>query len=150
MTEIALGARIVAIARGWIGTPYHHQASCRGVGTDCLGLVRGIYRDVTGRDVDVQTNYTRDWAEASGIETMLAGARAHLGEIDISDLAPGDVVVFRLRHGFVAKHVGIVATATTMIHAMESCAVAEVALSPWWRRHIAGAFRFPDIQIDGA
>ena len=35
------GDAIVAAARTWIGTPYEHQASCRGAGTDCLGLLRG-------------------------------------------------------------------------------------------------------------
>ena len=34
--------RIVMAARGWIGTPYVHQASCRGAGADCLGLIRGV------------------------------------------------------------------------------------------------------------
>ena len=145
MKDMTTAAWIVEIARGWIGTPYHHQASCKGIGTDCLGLVRGVYRDVTGRDADVTANYTRDWADASGDETMLAGARAQLGEIAIREIAPGDVIVFRLRRGFVAKHAAIVATADTMIHAMEGCAVSEVALSPWWRRHIAGAFRFPQL-----
>ncbi len=38
-------ARIVAAARGWIGTPYLHQASLKGVGCDCLGLLRGLYRE---------------------------------------------------------------------------------------------------------
>ena len=33
--------RVVAAARGWRGTPYHDQASLRGVGCDCLGLARG-------------------------------------------------------------------------------------------------------------
>lgn len=147
MDQIAAGARVVDVARGWIGTPYHHQASCKGIGADCLGLVRGVYRQIMGRDADVTANYTRDWAEASGIETMLVGARAHLEEIASESLQPGDVVVFRLRRGVVAKHAAIVATTTTMIHAMEGCAVSEVTLSPWWRRHIAGAFRFP--QRDG-
>lgn len=149
MTEMTTGARIVEIARGWIGTPYHHQASCKGIGADCLGLVRGVYRDVMGRDADVTANYTRDWAEASGVETMLAGARSHLYQIDVREMQPGDVIVFRLRQGFVAKHAAIVTTPDTMIHAMEGCAVSEVALSPWWRRHIAGAFRFPK-SINGA
>lgn len=149
MTEMTTGARIVEIARGWIGTPYHHQASCKGIGADCLGLVRGVYRDVMGRDADVTANYTRDWAEASGVETMLAGARSHLYQIDVREMQPGDVIVFRLRQGFVAKHAAIVTTPETMIHAMEGCAVSEVALSPWWRRHIAGAFRFPK-SINGA
>ena len=41
---------IVAHARAWIGTPYHHQASRIGVGTDCLGLVRGVCRELYGRE----------------------------------------------------------------------------------------------------
>lgn len=139
--------RIVAAARTWIGTPYHHQASVNGIGADCLGLVRGVWRDCFDCDVAGHANYSRDWAEASGIEAMLDGARAHLDELAVTEIAPGDVIVFRLRRGVVAKHAAIVATPATMIHAMEGCAVAEVSLSPWWRRHIAGAFRFPNVLI---
>ncbi len=29
-----------------------------------------------------------------------------------------------------------------MIHAQEGVPVTEVAIGPWWRRRIAGAFRF--------
>ena len=39
---------IVAETRDWIGTPYRHQASLKGVGCDCLGLVRGVWRNVIG------------------------------------------------------------------------------------------------------
>ena len=39
---------IVEAARAWLGTPYHHQASLRGVGCDCLGLVRGVWRELYG------------------------------------------------------------------------------------------------------
>ena len=138
---------IVSAARSWIGTPYHHQASCKGIGADCLGLVRGVWRDCFGADCVEPPAYSRDWAEASGIETMLAGARQHLVAVDTKDIQPGDVIVFRLRQGFVAKHAAIVATPETMIHAMEDCPVSEVALSMWWRRRIAGAFRFPQFSI---
>ena len=41
-------ARVIAIARSWLGTPYHDQASLRGVGCDCLGLARGVWREVVG------------------------------------------------------------------------------------------------------
>ena len=41
-------ARIVRAARGWLGTPYHDQASVKGVGCDCLGLIRGVWREVVG------------------------------------------------------------------------------------------------------
>ena len=48
MTDVETdrGTRLVAAARGWIGTPYVHQASCKGAGADCLGLVRGVWREI--------------------------------------------------------------------------------------------------------
>ena len=136
--------RAVAIARRWIGTPYHHQASCIGVGTDCIGLVRGIHRGLCGQDAGESVAYTRDWAEATGEETLIAAARRHLVEIAPADAHAGDVLVFRYRAGFAAKHAGILATPATMIHAMEGALVAEVALCAWWRRRIVAAFAFPD------
>lgn len=139
----APGDAIVRAARDWIGTPYHHQASVKGVGTDCLGLVRGIWREIHGTDAEAPPAYTRDWAEASGRETMIEAAQRHLVEIEIARARPGDVLVFRLRAGSVAKHAGVMATAATMIHAMEGRRVAEVPLGPWWRRRIAAAFSFP-------
>lgn len=138
------GSCVVAAARAWIGTPYHHQASVRGVGADCLGLVRGVFREVMGREPEAAPAYSRDWGETDGIETLLDAAGRHLVAVRLTEIAPGDVVVFRLRPRMVAKHAAIVATAETMIHAMEGTAASEVAFSSWWRRRIAGAFRFPD------
>ncbi len=37
---------LVTAARGWIGTPYIHQASLKDIGCDCLGLLRGVWREV--------------------------------------------------------------------------------------------------------
>lgn len=135
--------RVIALARNWIGTPYHHQASVRGVGTDCLGLVRGIWRELYGRDAERPPPYSRDWAEASGRETMLEAATRHLIAIPPEAADAGDVVVFRLREGVVAKHAAILSGSTTIIHAIEGAPVSEVPLSPWWRRRIAAAFAFP-------
>ena len=137
---------VVRVARGWIGTPYHHQASVKSAGADCLGLVRGVWREVYGSDAEAPPAYSRDWAEATGQETMLEAARRHLYEIAPSEAGAGDVLVFRLRAGTVAKHAGVMASQTTMIHAMEGGPAAEVALSPWWRRRIAGAFSFPGTE----
>lgn len=139
------GSAIVAVARAWIGTPYHHQASCKGTGTDCLGLVRGVWRELYGYDVERPPPYSPDWAEASGTETLLEAAGRHLVPACIAGMQPGDVLVFRLRRGTVAKHAAILSAPHNMIHAMEGVSVAEVALSPWWRRRIAGVFRFPGV-----
>ncbi|MBY0225420.1 MAG: C40 family peptidase [Hyphomicrobium sp.] len=139
-----LGQRVVTAAREWIGTPYHHQASVKGVGADCLGLVRGVFRDVMGLEPETPPAYSRDWGEADGCETLLDAAGRHLSSMPLTELAPGDVIVFRLRPRTVAKHAAILATPLSMIHAMEGTAAAEVAFSPWWRRRLAGVFRFPD------
>lgn len=137
-------ADIVRVARTWLGTPYHHQASLKGVGADCLGLVRGVWRELYGADAEAPPPYTRDWAEATGRETLLAAAGRHLVAVAPAAARPGDVLVFRLRTATVAKHAGLLASATTMVHAMEGGSACEVALSPWWRRRIAGAFAFPE------
>lgn len=137
---------VVRAARGWIGTPYHHQASLRRVGADCLGLVRGVWRELYGCEAETAPAYTRDWAEASGRETMIEAARRHFAEVARVDARAGDVVIFRLRPGAVAKHAAILTSATTMVHAMEGGAAAEVALSRWWLRRVAAAFAFPGID----
>ncbi len=137
---------VVRVARNWIGTPYHHQASLRGVGTDCLGLVRGIWRDLYQREAEMPPRYTRDWAEASGRETMLEAARRHMIEKQLADAAAGNVVVFRLRDGAVAKHAGVLTGLDTMIHAQEGAPAAEVVLCRWWKRRIAGVFAFPGVE----
>lgn len=138
---------VVAEARRWIGTPYLHQASVRMAGTDCLGLLRGVWRGLAGDEPEVVPYYTMDWSETSGQEEMLAAARRRLVEKPKrAALEPGDVIVFRMRQGFVAKHVGIVADAgshMTFVHAYTGHGVVESALSAPWARRIAGHFEFP-------
>jgi len=137
---------VVAAARAWIGTPYHHQASLKGVGADCLGLIRGVWRDLYGEDAEEPPGYSRDWGEASGEETLIAAATRHLVMKSIAARAPGDVLVFRMRPGAIAKHAAILATPTTMIHAMEDRLTAEIPLGAWWRRRLAAVFSFPGTE----
>lgn len=139
---------VVRAAREWIGTPYHHQASVRGVGTDCLGLVRGVWRELYGHEAETPPAYSLDWAEATGAETLIAAARRHLVAKQAgAAVDAGDVLVFRYRRGFVAKHVGIATGPEAFVHAAEGHRVAEVVLAPWWRRRIAGVFSFPGIEV---
>ena len=136
---------IVAEARAWIGTPYRHQASLKGVGCDCLGLLRGVWRVTIGAEPERVPPYARDWAEATGEETFAQAARRHMVEIDPRSIAPGDVLLFRYAPRYPAKHAAILTTPDRMVHAHDGAAVAEVALAPWWRRRLAYAFRFPEV-----
>jgi NlpC/P60 family putative phage cell wall peptidase len=93
--------------------------------------------------------YSRDWAEASGEELLARAARAHLIEVGPADFQPGDVLLFRYRDRYPAKHAAIVGAPASMVHAHDGAAVAEVAISPWWRRRLAYAFRFPGVIDSG-
>lgn len=55
-------ARALEIAQSWIGTPYRHQASRRGVGCDCLGLVIGVWGELYGERIAARRTYSPDWA----------------------------------------------------------------------------------------
>lgn len=148
---------VIAAARSWLGTPYHHQAAAIGVGCDCLGLLRGVYTELYGRPPQEPPPYSRDLAEATGRETLIEAARRHLVELAPGQhFGPGDAVIFRLRPRAMAKHCAIVSAAPgipsasgtgwKMIHAFESGPVSEVALCRWWRRRIAAAFSWPQRQ----
>lgn len=137
---------VVRLARSWIGTPYHHQASRRGIGTDCLGLIRGVWRELYGLETQQPIAYSRDWSSRAGEESLLTAARKYLAERPRDEISAGCVVVFRYRAGFAAKHCGIATSSTAFVHAMEGVVVSEVALAPWWRRRIAGVFAFPGVD----
>jgi NlpC/P60 family putative phage cell wall peptidase len=138
-----ISGQIIAHARSWIGTPYMHQASLRGVGCDCLGLLRGVWREVYGQEPCAVSPYSADWAEASQQEALADAARQYLFEIPVADFGPGDVILFRWRCASPAKHCAIATSDKTMVHAHDGASVAEVSIGPWWRRHLAYAFRFP-------
>ncbi|MEZ5776016.1 MAG: NlpC/P60 family protein [Hyphomicrobiaceae bacterium] len=135
-------AKVVALARGWLGTPYHHGASNRGAGTDCLGLVRGVWRELNGIDAEMPPAYSPAWRDCGDGEPLLEAAARHLIPAGVGPDA-GDVVLFRLRRDARVKHAAILVSPTRMIHAQEGVPVSEVGLGPWWQRRIAGVFRFP-------
>jgi NlpC/P60 family putative phage cell wall peptidase len=143
--DAARAAAIIAAARGWIGTPYRHQASLKGVGCDCLGLLRGVWREVIGPEPETVPPYARTWAETGGGEAMATALGRHLVAVPIAAALPGAVLLFRFRRDLPAKHAGILATPTSFIHAYAGAAVAESPLLPWWRRRIAYAFTLPPV-----
>lgn len=150
MRPLPTRAAIVTIARRWIGTPYRHRASLEGVGCDCLGLVRGVWRELYGDEPESVPAYAPDWAEAGRAETLREAAARHLSAVPLVDARPGDVVLFRWRPDLPAKHAGILATPTRFVHAYDGSAVVESPLGPWWRRRLAGAFAFPGLLDEDA
>lgn len=144
MTGRAHRKRVLAEARQWIGTPYRHQCSVKGQGTDCLGLIRGIWRKLYGHEPQAVPAYTRDWGEIGEGEPLLDTARLWFAEVDGASARAGDLVVFRWKHSSIAKHAGILSNHHNFIHAYERAGTVETTLGPHWRKRIAGTFRFPE------
>jgi cell wall-associated NlpC family hydrolase len=122
--------RVIATARAWLGTPYHDQASLKGVGCDCLGLARGVWREVVGPEPFPIPPYSRDLGLVAGPEginrssgaieggqgpagltgpreVLADGAQRMMIEVEPGDAGPGALVLFRMMPRAIAKHVGI-------------------------------------------
>ena len=115
--EIAQRAAVVAAARSWIGTPYHHAADVKGRdgGVDCAMLIVRVYCDLGLVEPFDPRPYTRDWMlhrdEERYLGFLLARARLVKGP------AAGDVVLFKI--GRCYAHGGIVTRPEplTIVHA---------------------------------
>lgn len=137
----------VAEARSWIGTPYVHQSSVKGAGADCLGLLRGVWRALYDSEPEVVPAYSLDWSEPQGDERLWRAALRHLNVKPLTDEAPGDVLLFRMRNGAVAKHLGVttqIGAQPRFIHAYTRHGVVESPLSLPWRRRVVARFEFPE------
>jgi NlpC/P60 family putative phage cell wall peptidase len=133
---------VAELARGWVGTPYRHRAALKGIGCDCLGLVRGVWRELHGSEPMVVPAYRagpRDPVHAGALEA----AAQRLLVLAAGPPAAGQVVLFRLAGLSHPKHCGILIGPNRFVHAQEGLGVVEANLTDGWRRRIAGRFDFP-------
>jgi len=144
---MTVGDRVIAEARCWIGTPYLHQASTLGAGTDCLGLLRGVWRALHGAEPEAIPAYTADWAEPDHREVLFEAASRWLVPKPLHSSGIGDVLLFRMQERSIAKHLGLqsdVGAHPKFIHSYTGQGVLECSLSEPWRRRIAARFAFPE------
>jgi len=138
-------AQILTTAKDWIDTPYQHQASIKGAGCDCLGLIRGIWREIYGREPLPMPAYTPDWAEALGEETLLGAAKQCLTPVANDAIRPADILLFRMAPNVPCKHIAILSAEDRIIHAYWGRAVVESYLVPYWTRRHVYSFSFPKV-----
>ena len=137
---------IVAAARRWIGTPYMHMQSVQGVGCDCLGLVRGVYRELYGSEPEAPPVYASSWRDGGGDELLLEAARRHLVERRGRGLKLGAVLVFRWRHDLPARHCGILTGIDRMVHAYEAAGRVSEGTIGLWGSRLAAVFDFREVS----
>lgn len=138
---------VVAYARDWLKTPYMHQASKKGIGCDCLGLLRGVWQDIYEVEAERPPSYTPVWAELSknGQEPMLEAAMRHLIPVKPGNQKHGDVVLIRIRKQSAIKHCGIVSYDNHLIHAYDRHCVIEEPMRKSWIPRKLHFFSFPGV-----
>ena len=144
-----LEKRIVAAARGWVGTRFHHQGRLKRSarhkgGVDCLGLLIGVAQelDLRGRSGaalgDLDRRDYGHFPDGLALRAALEGALVPVGEI-----TPGCILL--LAPDGVARHLGIAGDAPdgglTLIHAYaQARAVVEHGLDAGWRERVRGIY----------
>lgn len=143
-------AEVVAEAKSWVGTPYHHQAQVKGAGVDCVNLLCGVYGAVMGCRYDPDGVYSPQWHLHQAEEKMLAQLDQHALRISTAAVQPGDFLTFRAmtfgKRRTPAGHSAIMSFDGRIIHAsIEVGRVVENRLPDTWKRLIAQAYFVPGV-----
>jgi len=121
---------VVAVARTWLGTPYHAMGRVKGVGVDCLTLLAEVYTEagIIPR-VDIPY-YPQDWHLHRSNERYLEGLSRYACEIETAPL-PGDIALWKF--GRCMSHGAIVVEWPVIIHAYvgRACVLENAEAAAW-------------------
>lgn len=138
-------AAVVDEARAWLGTPWAHQASRKGLATDCIGLVVGVARALGIREA---TEYDaaidlRGYGRQPDPIALLAATDKYLQRIDVAEARVGDIYLLRFERD--PMHFAILSRLDPpyIIHAVElRGGVVEHRVDHIWRSRIMRAYRY--------
>lgn len=142
--------QIIQAAKGWLGTPYHHQARVKGVGVDCAQLVAAIAEElkIIPQGTAIPFDYSPEWHIHNREELLVKNLEA-FGCPEKETAEPGDILCFKF--GRAIGHLGILVSESEFIHARID--VGSVVLNSlfadmaskkgfWAERHVR-TFSFP-------
>jgi len=140
--------QIVTEALQWLNVRWQHQAGLKGVACDCIGLVRGVYAEITGFTITDIIDYPQTAFYYCRDEKLYPELQKYLVEIPISNALPGDILTFALKETFPDHHLGILVNDGFFVHACGDIGVKKVVqtrLDDRWRGNIRHAFKFPEV-----
>lgn len=143
---------IIAEARTWLKTPFRHQASLKGVGCDCVGLIKGVGQ-ATGAIVNVDPRWEtyRHYRRTPNPRLMRQGMEDFLMPISREEALPGDVIWMQWRENL-PMHLGILGVLgdgrVTLIHAYAHVRmVTEHGFTDEWQARANSYWRYPLLEI---
>jgi cell wall-associated NlpC family hydrolase len=114
---------VVAEAKSWLGTPYHHRGRLKGIGVDCAQFPLLVYAAAGLFEAFETGDYPPGWHLHRNEERYLAAVTARARAIGETDLQPGDFALFRIGRCF--SHGAIVIAWPRLIHAVLGARVME-------------------------
>jgi cell wall-associated NlpC family hydrolase len=138
-------ASLVAEARVWLRTPYHHMGRVKGAGVDCATLLAEVYASAGVIPSFDLPFYPPDWHLHRDAERYLGFVREHAMEIfprvaqasgEVSrepscEVKPADIALWRFGRCF--SHGAIVIDWPLVIHAYSGrgCVLEDVETATW-------------------
>lgn len=127
---------IVAAARSYLGTRYHHQGRNR-AGIDCAGLIVCVARDL-GVEVGDVAGYART-PDGDSLRRAVEGQA-----VRVATAQPGDILLMRFDGD--PQHLAIM-TDYGMIHSYaQARRVVEHRVDAEWAKRIVAAYQFPGVE----
>jgi len=111
---------VVAAARSWLGTPYHHAADVKGAGVDCAMILIRVFADLGLIENFDPRPYTKDWFLHRDEERYMGHLLARAREVDPSTGSgplPGDIMLFKIGRCFAHGGIVVVADPLAIVHA---------------------------------
>ena len=113
-TEREQREAVLAEARSWLRTPYHHHANVKGAGVDCAYFVMECYAAAGLANRIEPGHYPPDWFMHRGEERYLSQVLAQAREFS-GPPQPADLVMFKI--GRLWAHGAVVVEWPVVIHA---------------------------------
>lgn len=142
---------IVTEALDWLGTPFADCQATKHIGVDCVGLILGVGRAL-GIAMPAIPQYSPQWHLHHKVEKLvLTMEELGLQCKALSQRAPGDILVFRLKPDIPCSHLGIQVDSDKMVHAATSKElttgrVLMAKLRGKWLGQLHYVFHFPGVE----
>lgn len=134
---------LIAEAREWLGTKYHHQASVKGVGADCVGFLKGAAVNVGLISLEEASAYPTDYSRqpSGGMLRRLVGQ--NLVQVPFEERRPGDLGLMRFQSD--EQHLFMFTSVDPdyIIHAAQQGVVEHRFDFQTMRQQTARVYRFP-------
>lgn len=141
MDALVLRRQLVAEAVEWIDTPFKHNQSVKGIGADCVGVVRGIGHACGIQFADVPKSYSR---RPDGQLPCYLGR--HL--VTVSEPLPGDVLLIAFTDE--PSHVALFIGNDEIVHAYAKVRRCIRQSMKGWETRIRAVYSFRELSGHGS